>query len=62
MPLGDALAFAAACPNARLTVIETLEHAVPRLAVGEVRELAKLDGVLVRLLAAARGTPSYSRP
>jgi pimeloyl-ACP methyl ester carboxylesterase len=62
VPLGDAVAFAAVCRDARLTVIETLEHAVPRLGVGEVRELAKLDRVLVRLVAAAHGTPSYSRP
>lgn len=61
VPLADALAFAASCSTARVTVIETLEHAVPRLAVGEVRELLKLDAVIVRLLAAARGAPSYSR-
>ena len=56
VPLEDAAAFAESCPTARLTVLESLEHVVPRLAVREVRELARLDGALVRMLAS-----SYSR-
>jgi hypothetical protein len=56
LPLADSLAFAAACPQARLTILDSLEHAVPRLAVGDLRDLARLDGALVRALAAA-----YSR-
>lgn len=56
IPLPDSLAFVAACPQARLTILESLEHAVPRLAVGEARDLARLDGALVRMLATA-----YSR-
>lgn len=56
VPLADALAFTAACPAARLTVLDSLEHAVPRLAVRDARDLARLDAALVRLLAA-----SYSR-
>ena len=56
IPLGDALAFAAACPTARVTILDSLEHVVPRLAVGEARDLARLNRALVRTLAAA-----YSR-
>jgi pimeloyl-ACP methyl ester carboxylesterase len=56
IPLADSLAFVEACPQARLTILESLEHAVPRLAVGEARDLARLNGALVRMLAA-----SYSR-
>ncbi len=54
VPFADAAAFAAACPSARLTVIESLEHAVPRLGLRELRSLAQLDGVFVRMLASAR--------
>lgn len=56
IPLADAVAYASACAGARLTILDSLEHAVPRLAVGEVRDLARLNGALVRMLAAA-----YSR-
>lgn len=56
IPLADSTSFAKACPTARLTILESLAHAVPRVSLLEARELAKLDGVLVRLLAA-----SYSR-
>lgn len=53
IPLADSTAFAKACPRARLTVIESLGHAVPRLSLREARDVARLDGVLVRLLAAS---------
>lgn len=53
IPLADATSFANACPRARLTVIESLAHAVPRLSPREARDLARLNGVLVRLLAAS---------
>lgn len=56
IPLDDAVAYARACPNARLTVLESIDHAVPRLARDTLRELALLDGALVRTVAA-----SYSR-
>lgn len=52
IPLGDARAFASVCP-ARLTILDSLEHAVPRLAVGDARDLARLNGALVRMLAAS---------
>jgi pimeloyl-ACP methyl ester carboxylesterase len=53
IPLADSTAFARACPSARLTVIESLGHAVPLLSVREARDLARLDAVLVRVLAAS---------
>ena len=59
-PPTDAEVFARACPRARLTVLESLEHVVPSLAPSAARDLLRLDGVLVRLLTAARGAPSYS--
>lgn len=60
LPLDDALAFARACPSARLTVIDSLEHAVPRVSGAGLRDLARLDAAAVRFLAAACA-PSYSR-
>jgi pimeloyl-ACP methyl ester carboxylesterase len=50
--LADATSFAEACTSARLTVLGSLEHAVPELSPTAVRDLAKLDAILVRLLAA----------
>jgi pimeloyl-ACP methyl ester carboxylesterase len=50
--LADATSFAEACTSARLTVLGSLAHAVPELSPTAVRDLARLDGVLVRLLAA----------
>jgi alpha-beta hydrolase superfamily lysophospholipase len=54
IPLEDARSFARACRTSRLTIIESLTHAVPRLALAEARDLVRLDGALVRLLARAR--------
>ena len=56
VPLQDALALVDACPTVRLTILESLEHVVPRLTVHEIRHLARLDRALVRMLAS-----SYSR-
>lgn len=61
LPLADAAAFARSCPRARLTVIESLEHAVPSVSPAAARDLARLDAAAVRFLAAA-AAPSYSRP
>lgn len=54
--LADAVAFAHACPTARLTILESLTHVVPAISRRAVRDLARFNGILVRLLAAA----SYS--
>jgi pimeloyl-ACP methyl ester carboxylesterase len=53
IPLADANVFARACPRARLTVIESLEHAVPSMSLAATRDLARLDAAAVRFLAAA---------
>jgi dienelactone hydrolase len=50
--LADATSFAEACTSARLTVLGALEHAVPVLSLTALGDLARLDGVLVRYLAA----------
>jgi pimeloyl-ACP methyl ester carboxylesterase len=54
LPLADAEAFVAACPTARLTVLDSLAHAVPRPSVRHARDVALLDGALVRAFSAAR--------
>ena len=59
IPLEDAAAFARGCPRARVTVIDSLEHAVPSLSPAAARGLARLDGAAVRFLAGAC-SPSYS--
>ena len=53
IPLADAISFAEACPTARLTILESLTHVVPTVSPTGARDLARLDGVLVRLLAAS---------
>jgi pimeloyl-ACP methyl ester carboxylesterase len=60
VPPADAEAFAQACPRVRLTVLDSLEHAVPSFSPAAAHDLLRLDGVLVRLLAEVRGAPSYS--
>lgn len=57
LPLADTAAFAAACPRARLTVLDSLAHAVPRASVRDARDLLRLDATLVRALAEARRHP-----
>jgi pimeloyl-ACP methyl ester carboxylesterase len=57
IPFADATSFAEACTRARLTVLDSLAHAVPSLSPAHARDLARLHGVLARLVAA-----SYSRP
>lgn len=54
--LADATSFAEACTRARLTVLGSLAHAVPEISLTAIRDLARIDGVLVALLSAA-----YSR-
>ena len=51
IPLADAVSFAEACSTARLTILESLTHVVPTVSLTGARDLARLDGVLVRLLA-----------
>jgi pimeloyl-ACP methyl ester carboxylesterase len=56
IPLSDARAFASACRGARLTILDSLEHVVPHLALDSAPDLVRLNTALVRTLAAA-----YSR-
>jgi len=51
--LADALSFAEACPTARLTILESLTHVVPTISPTAARDLARFDGILVRLLVDA---------
>jgi hypothetical protein len=53
VPLAEARALVRAAPNARLTVTETLEHAVPEPSVGGLVELFRFHGWVVRSLEAA---------
>jgi dienelactone hydrolase len=63
LPLADSEAYARACPTARLTVLDSLTHAVPRASFRDARDVARLDGALVRVLAAvrSRADAAYSR-
>lgn len=49
-PLAESRALVEAAPLARLTVTSTLEHATPSLDAGTVRDLARFDAFLVRVL------------
>jgi len=51
--LADALSFAKMCPTARLTILESLTHVVPTISPTAARDLARFDGILVRLLVDA---------
>ena len=53
IPLEDAIAFTHECPRARLTVVESLEHAVPSVSLAAARDLGRLDAAAVRFLAAS---------
>jgi pimeloyl-ACP methyl ester carboxylesterase len=53
VPLAEPQALVRAVPNARLTVTETLEHAVPEPTLGGLDELFRFHGWVVRSLEAA---------
>lgn len=53
VPLADALAFSASCASARPTILDSLEHVIPRLTLRDAHDLVRLNGALVRLLAAS---------
>jgi pimeloyl-ACP methyl ester carboxylesterase len=53
VPLAEARALVRAAPNARLTITETLEHAVPEPSVDGLGELFRFHGWVVRSLEAA---------
>jgi pimeloyl-ACP methyl ester carboxylesterase len=53
VPLAEARALIRAAPNARLTVTETLAHAVPEPTLGGLGDLFRFNGWVVRSLEAA---------
>lgn len=54
-PLDESRALVRRAPDARLTVTETLEHAIPEASLGELAGLARLDAFAMRVLRRAAG-------
>jgi pimeloyl-ACP methyl ester carboxylesterase len=54
-PPAESHALARAAPDVRVTVTSTLEHAVPNISFGDVADLFRFDGFVVRYLRLARG-------
>ena len=54
-PPAESRALARAAPDVRVTVTSTLDHAVPRLSFGDLADLGRFDGFIVRYLRLARG-------
>ena len=53
-PAAESRALARAAPRVHVTVTATLDHAVPRPSLRDVRDLFRFDGFVVRFLHAAR--------
>ena len=53
-PIDEARALALAAPDARVTTTSVLTHAVPEPTLGDLRDLLRFDGWVVRSLEAAR--------
>ena len=53
-PPAESRALARVAPDVRVTVTSTLDHAVPRLSVGDLAGLLRFDGFVVRFLRLAR--------
>ncbi|HEU0303998.1 MAG TPA: CocE/NonD family hydrolase [Gaiellaceae bacterium] len=54
-PLEEALAVTSAAPRGRLTLSGLFAHATPALSPRRIPDLGRLDGFIVRWMAAARG-------
>jgi pimeloyl-ACP methyl ester carboxylesterase len=54
-PPAESRSLAKALPNVRMAVTSTLDHAVPEPSIGDVADLFRFDGFVVRFLRAARG-------
>jgi len=54
-PPAESRALARAAPDVRVTVTSTLDHAVPKLSAGDLADLFRFDGFVVRYLRLARG-------
>ena len=53
-PPAESHSLAQAAPRTRVTITSTFDHAVPRLSVGDLADLARFDGFVVRFLRLAR--------
>jgi pimeloyl-ACP methyl ester carboxylesterase len=51
-PLEESRAFVRAVPGGRLTVTGSLDHAIPKLGLAGIAELAQIDALAVRVLSA----------
>lgn len=54
-PPAESHALARASPHVHVTVTATLDHAVPRPSIRDLRDLFRFDGFVVRFLHLARG-------
>jgi pimeloyl-ACP methyl ester carboxylesterase len=54
-PVAESRALARVAPDVRVTVTSTLDHAVPNPSVGDLVDLLRFDGFVVRYLRLARG-------
>jgi pimeloyl-ACP methyl ester carboxylesterase len=54
-PPAESRALARANPKVHVTVTSTFDHAVPRPSAGEIGDLLRFDGFVVRFLRKARG-------
>ena len=52
-PPAESYALAQAAPDVRVTVTSTLEHAVPKLSLGDIADLGRFDAFVVRYLRVA---------
>jgi pimeloyl-ACP methyl ester carboxylesterase len=52
-PPGESHALARAAPNVNVTVTSTLDHAVPKLSLGDIGDLGAFDAFMVRYLRTA---------
>ena len=53
-PPAESRALARAAPDVRVTVTSTLDHAVPSFSFGDLADLARFDGFMLRYLRTAR--------
>jgi pimeloyl-ACP methyl ester carboxylesterase len=53
-PPGESFALARAAPDARVTVTSTLDHAVPKVSLGDIGDLGEFDAFMVRYLRRAQ--------
>jgi pimeloyl-ACP methyl ester carboxylesterase len=52
-PPAESHALARAAPDVRVTTTSTLEHAVPKISLGDIADLGRFDGFMIRYLRLA---------